>query len=69
MYIPCMYVHFSFKDITPVNLTNDLLDIIGGLFNNGADPTVKCKMGRTPKDIAIQNDFKLGAALFGNVNY
>ena len=52
-----------------MNLTNDLLDIIGGLFNNGADPTVKCKMGRTPRDIAIHNDFKLGAALFGNVNY
>ena len=49
-------------------MTKDLLDIIGDLFNNGADPTVKCKMGRTPRDVAIQNDFKLGAALFGNIS-
>ena len=46
-----------------------MLDIIGCLFNNGADPTVKCKVGKTPRDIAIEKNFKLGAALIGNLNY
>ena len=49
--------------------TNNLLDIIGYLFNNGADPTVKCNMGMMPRDIAIQNNFKLGTTLFGSLNY
>ena len=49
-------------------MTKDMQNIIGCLFNNGADPTVKCKAGRTPRDIATQNNFKLGAALFGNLN-
>jgi len=48
---------------------NDLLNIIGCLFNNGADPTFKCKTGRTPRDVATENNFKLGAALFGKLNY
>ena len=47
----------------------DMLDIIGYLFNNGGDPTVKCNVGWTPRDIATQSNFKLGAALFGNLNY
>ena len=51
-----------------MNLAKDMVDIIGCLFNNGADPTVKCKDGRTPKDI-VKNNFKLGAALFGKLNY
>ena len=50
-------------------MTVDLLDIIGCLFNNGADPTVKCEMGRTPRIVATQNGFKLGETLLGNSNY
>lgn len=50
-------------------MTVDLLDIIGCLFNNGADPTVKCKIGRTPRNLATQNRFKLGATLLGNSNH
>ena len=50
-------------------MTVDLLDIIGCLFNNGADPTVKCKVGRTPRNVATQNGFKLGETLLGNSNY
>ena len=46
-----------------------MLDIVGCLFNNGADPTVKCKVGMTPRDTAMQSNFKLGAALIGNLNY
>ena len=57
------------QDIRPVNLTKDMLDIIGCLFKNGTDPTVKCKVHKTPRDVAIQNNFKLGAALIGNLNY
>ena len=45
----------------------DLLDIIGCLFNNGADPTVKCKVGKTPRDVATRNRFKLGATLLGKL--
>lgn len=52
-----------------MDLINDLLDVIGHLFNNSADPTVKCKMGRTPRNIATQTGFKLGATLFGKLNY
>ena len=51
-----------------MDLINDLLNVIGHLFNNGADPTAKCKMGRTPRYIAMQTGFKLGAALFGKLN-
>ena len=46
-----------------------MLDIIGYLFNNGANPTVKCNVDWTPRDFATQSNFKLGAALFGNLNY
>ena len=45
------------------------MDIVGCLFNNGANPTVKCKVGMTPRDIVMQSNFKLGAALIGNLNY
>ena len=58
----CLY----FKDMEPVKTTNKLLDIMGYLFENGADPTVKSK-NKTPRDIATKNGFKLGAALLGNI--
>ena len=48
-------------------MTNDLLDIIGCLFDNGANPTTESKMGRTPRDVATRNDFKLGATLLGKI--
>ena len=50
----------------PVKATNDLLDIMGYLFKNGADPTMKSNQDKTPKDIAIKHGFKLGTALLGN---
>ena len=43
----------------------DLLNIIGYLFKNGADPTFKSKAGMTPKVIAAMHKFKIGSALFG----
>lgn len=49
-----------------MNLANDLLNIIGCLFENGADPMAKCNMGRTPRDVTILNNFKIGTILFGN---
>jgi len=49
----------------PVKATNELLDIMGYLFKNGADPTVKSN-NKTPRDIASKQGFKLGAALLGN---
>ena len=49
----------------PVKTENDLLNIMGYLFKNGADPTVKYK-NKTPKDIATEHGFKLGTALLGN---
>ena len=57
------------KHLQDQNLTEDMLDIIGCLFKNGADPTVKCKVHKTPRDVAIQNNFKLRATLIGNLNY
>ena len=68
MYYVICYKKSS-QDIRPVNLTKDMLDIIGYLFNNGANPTVKCNVDWTPRDFATQSNFKLGAALFGNLNY
>ena len=56
----------SFKDMKPGKTINELLDIMGYLFENGADPTVKSK-NKTPRDIATKNGFKLGAALLGNI--
>ena len=49
----------------PVKATNEVLDIMGYLFINGADPTVKSK-NKTPRDIVTKHGFKLGAALLGN---
>ena len=65
----CIYLNTKFlQGINPAKMTKDMQNIIGCLFNNGADPTVKCKAGRTPRDIATQNNFTLGAALFGNLH-
>jgi len=49
----------------PVKATNEVLDIMGYLFKNGADPTVKSN-NKTPRDVATEHGFKLGAALLGN---
>jgi len=49
----------------PVKTTNELLDVMGYLFKNGADPTVKSNQNKTPKHIAIEHGFKLGIALLG----
>ena len=48
-----------------MNQERDLLNIIGYLFKNGANPTIKAKMGLTPKEIADMHKFKIGSALLG----
>jgi len=53
----------------PVKTTNDFMDIMGHLFKHGANPTVKSNlktMSKTPRDIATEHGFKLGATLLGN---
>ena len=40
---------------------------MGYLFKNGADPTMKSN-NKTPRDIATEHGFKLGAVLLGNSN-
>jgi len=51
----------------PVNQVRDLLDVIGCLFKNGADPTIKCSKGLTPRAIADVHKFKIGSALLGKL--
>ena len=43
-----------------------MLNIIGMLFEHNADPTIKSNEDKTPKEVAITHNFKIGAALFGN---
>ena len=51
-----------------VKSTQDILDVIGLLFECGADPTLKCGHGATPKQIFMRYNFKIGAALLGMFN-
>ena len=45
----------------------DLKAIIGCLFSNGADPTVKSGIGLTPRQIADVHGFKVGSALLSKL--
>jgi len=57
--------NYLFKDAKTIT---DLLNIMGYLFKEGADPTIKSNNNKSPRDIATEHGFRLGAELLGNSN-
>ena len=48
--------------------TRKVLDVLGSLYQYGANPVLKSKEGKTAKEIAVENEIPIAAALLGMYN-
>lgn len=46
-----------------------MMEALAYLCEQGGDPTILCKKGRTPKTIAEEDDCRMAAALLGINNF